>query len=122
MSKTRCALALRDPPSETILFAQREAVPPKFRSHEIALKSVLPGTFSPFSKVALRLQSSTPSRSSWRQDEFFASVLFLSSRHMVAPQFEDFPGFDGVACRTSLLLGRARSTKSGVVFLSMTIL
>jgi hypothetical protein len=57
----------------------------------------------------------------WRQDELSASVLFLSPRHMVAPRFEDLSGFDGVAYRTPLLLGRTRSSDTGFVLLSMTI-
>jgi hypothetical protein len=56
-----------------------------------------------------------------REDEFSASVLFLSSRYMVALRFEDLPGFDGMARRTPFLLGRTRSSKSGFVLLSMTI-
>jgi hypothetical protein len=47
-------------------------------------------------------------------------VLFLSSRYMVAPRFEDLPGFDGVACRTPFLPG-ARSSETGFVLLSMTV-
>jgi hypothetical protein len=48
-------------------------------------------------------------------------VLFLSSRHMVAPPFEGLPGFDGLARRTPLLLG-ARPSETKFVLLSMTIL
>jgi len=55
--------------------------------------------------------SSAPVQSG-RQDEFSASVLFLSSRHMVAPQFEDLPGFDGVACCAPRLRDRARSSET----------
>ena len=63
--------------------------------------------------VDLRLESTTCSRSRWRQDEVSASVLFLSSRHMVAPRYEGLPGFDGVAYRAPLLRGRAPSSEIG---------
>jgi hypothetical protein len=76
--------------------------------------------FSTFSKVAPRLESFTGSRSKWRQDEFYASVLFLSSGYMVAPRVEDLSGSDGVACRTPLLL--ACSSETGFGLLSVTII
>jgi hypothetical protein len=79
-----------------------------------------PGGFSTFSKVAPRLESFTGSRSKWRQDEFYASVLFLSSGYMVAPRVEDLSGSDGVACRTPLLL--ACSSETGFGLLSVTII
>jgi hypothetical protein len=41
-----------------------------------------------------------PGMPTWARYEFPASVLFLSSRHMVALWFEGLSGFDGVACRT----------------------
>ncbi len=55
------------------------------------------------------------------KDEFPASLLFLSPRHVAAPRFAYLPGFDRVACRTPLLLGRARSSETGWGLLSMTV-
>jgi hypothetical protein len=49
-----------------------------------------------------------------REDEFSASVLFLSSGYVVALRFDYLPGLDGAACRTPLLLGRARSSETVV--------
>ena len=72
-----------------------------------------PSFFQNTGSVDLRLESTTCSRRRWRQDEVSASVLFLSSRHMVASRYEGLPGFDGVAYRAPLLRGRARSSEIG---------
>jgi excisionase family DNA binding protein len=80
-----------------------------------------PSFFQNTGSVDLRLESTTCSRSRWRHDEVSASVLFLSSRHMVAPRYEGLPGFDGVAYRAPLLRGRARSSEIGFGLLTLTV-
>src|ERR1700732_1652555 len=47
--------------------------------------------------------------------EFPLSMLFLSSRSMVALRSEGLPGFYGAACRPPVLLG-ARSSETEAVF------
>jgi hypothetical protein len=77
------------------------------------------GNFFNFKQGRATVRISTRTRSSGAQDEFSASVLFLSSVYMVAPLAEGLPGFDGVACRTPLLRARSSETRFGL--LSMTV-
>ena len=80
-------------------------LPPFFRSS---------GSVRPAARIQLHVVAAGGG-----QDEVSPSVLFLSSCHVAALRLAYRPGFDGVACRTPFLLGRARSSKTEVDLLQL---